>query len=244
MGPLPLGVWLGVGAVGLGVGYMINKRMAASSAAATPADSSTQLAETGVGTGGGQFVYTPPTDTTGPELTETNSSWGTKVTNWLISQGQNPTAADQAVRKYLSAQSLTLAEDLMIKSALLKFGVPPEPLPPTDDDGGIPTPNTVVPKAVASLHVNRATGRNEVVWDDVNNDDADVTFYKVMATNLANGKYIATSVLEVPGTNTMSWTHTASPTQGAQQLTYRYTVTPFNGLIAGAPTSVDAVMSV
>lgn len=242
LGPLPLGVWLGVGAIGLGIGYVINKKMAKSVATQEP--SSTQLTESGVGTGGGQFVYTPPTNTSDTTVPETNQTWGTKATNWLISQNTDPALADQAVRKYLSAQPLTAAEKATINLVLIHFGAPPELLPPVDDTPVTPPANTTVPKAVVKLHVNRATGRNEIVWDDSGNNDADVTHYTVRATNIATGAYIGATILEVPGFNTYSWTHMASPTQGVQQLNYRYTVTPYNALTAGPASSVDAIMSI
>jgi hypothetical protein len=162
IGPLPLGVWIVVGAGGLGLGYVINKNMAKNAAAASQ-DPTTQLTETGVGTGGGQFQYDPiqtlPTDAT----PETNQTWGIKVANWLKGKGLDAYAADNAVRKYLSAQTLTLAEQGMITLALGQFGVPPEPLPPVDVTP-TPTPTPTPTKIPAVTALTATPGPRRVVF--------------------------------------------------------------------------------
>lgn len=138
VGPLPLGVWGVVVAGGLFVGYMINRSMAAK-ASEEPEDAA--YADSDVGRGGSQLIYTPPV--TAPEEGEpepTNALWGTKATNYLTSLGYEAVAADQAVRKYLSALALSDAERLMINTAILHFGVPPEPLPPSDQPPNEPPP--------------------------------------------------------------------------------------------------------
>lgn len=132
VGPLPLGVWIVVGAGGLGLGYVINRNMAKNAATATQTPD-TQLTDTGVGVGGGQFQYDPiqtiPDDNATPE---TNQTWGNKVVSWLIAKGMTATNADNTVRKYLSALPLSQSEKSMMDLALTHFGPPPEPLPPVD----------------------------------------------------------------------------------------------------------------
>lgn len=142
VGPLPLGAWLAIVAGGLGLGYYINKRQKA------PEPEPQLLAERGVGEGGGQFIYEPPTTGTTPAIEETNLTWGRKATDWLTSTGVDPYAADQAIRKYLQAEQLTIAEKAMVNLVLTRFGAPPEPLPPAE-----PTPApTPTPTPVADTY--------------------------------------------------------------------------------------------
>lgn len=237
-GPLPLGVWIGIGAVGLGIGYVINKKMAKSVATQEP--SSTQLTESGVGTGGGQFVYTPPTNTSDTTVPETNQTWGTKATNWLISQNTDPALADQAVRKYLSAQPLTAAEKATINLVLIHFGAPPEPLPPVDDTNVPTTPVLTAPtaNAVNFLHVNRASRRNDLVWSD--NSSSPVTHFIIRATANTTGNSIAATVPAISGHgDTYTWSHFAWPGSNTP-IMYTYEVTPYNGITAGPTATVQA----
>jgi hypothetical protein len=155
VGPLPLGVWIVVGAGGLGLGYVINKNMAKNAAAATAPG--TQLAETGVGVGGGQFQYDPIQTVPADTVPETNQTWGIKAANWLKGKGLDAYASDNAIRKYLSAQSLTLAEQGMINLVLGQFGVPPEPLPPVEVT---PTPEPKPP--TTTIKVPAVTGLTAV----------------------------------------------------------------------------------
>jgi hypothetical protein len=126
IGPLPLGAWLGVGAGGLGIAYVINRRQ--------PSSSLVPVAERGVGEGGGQFIYDPPQSGSpgGSDIEMTNEVWSRQALNWLISQGHDPTTADNALRKYLRSENLSVRENALINLVLLRFGAPPEsPGPPT-----------------------------------------------------------------------------------------------------------------
>lgn len=124
VGPLPVGAW-GVVIVGaLGMAYMFNKGQSA-----TPDES--LLAEPGVGVGGGQFVYDPPTSVT-PETPEaTNIVWQGKAWSYLISKGHNPSQVGTALSKYLSGESLSSVEQGLVDQALLAIGVPPESFTPS-----------------------------------------------------------------------------------------------------------------
>jgi hypothetical protein len=135
IGPLPLGVWLGVGAVGLGIGYYINRK-----AGAANANAPIPLPNSDVGVGGSGFdvVNPPASNTTVTTPDESNQTWGRKAANWLISEGKDPGTADNAVRKYLYGENLTLLEQSYINLVLLKFGLPPEPIQPVE----IPVPPT------------------------------------------------------------------------------------------------------
>lgn len=128
VGPLPMGGWLVVVGGGLFIGVMINRSAAKKTSANTPV----QLAESGVGTGGGDFLpITPPspTDTT-TTADNTNRDWGIKAVTWLIAQKFDPGTSDNAVRKYLYGENLTIQEQMLINMVLVHFGPPPEPLPP------------------------------------------------------------------------------------------------------------------
>jgi len=234
IGPLPLGVWLGVGAAGIGIAYVINKNMAKNAAAATQ-PSSSQLTESGVGTGGGQFIYDPPGTGSPDTVPETNQTWGIKVTNWLVAHGNDPTSADQAVRLYLSARTLTAAQKAMINLAILQYGVPPEPLPPTEGDEETPTaPSTAVPAAVQNLHINPATKRNDVVWF---HDGKDITHFFMQAKALATGNVLTNTMIAYPLGATYTWPHFLFP-GATQNYTYEYLVVPWNGKVMGPGQTV------
>lgn len=139
VGPLPVGGWVVVVGGGLAIAYFVNKGQARQDARIEP------LVEEGVGTGlvpAGAIIqpYQPPEDT----VDEDNSAWGRKVLNWLIGSGSDPATADNAVRKYLSGENLTVQENALINLALVKFGSPPEALPPVKVPT-IPTPATPTP---------------------------------------------------------------------------------------------------
>ena len=162
MGPLPMGMWLVVIGGGLFLGYTINKNMSKKSeqeAVEVPV----QLTETGVGTGGGQFIYDPPQTGRPESAPDTNAAWSQRALNWLIAQRHDPAVADQAVRKYLSALPLTVTERAMITLAIAANGPPPEPLPPVDEPAA-PTPAGPRPSKVSGIRVARTSHMNRVTW--------------------------------------------------------------------------------
>lgn len=145
VGPLPLGGWIAVIGGGLAIAYFVNRGQARQDAQIEP------LVETGVGTGlvpAGAIVqpYQPSEDVE----PEDNPAWGRKVLNWLIGMNADPATADNAIRKYLSGENLSIQENALINMALVKFGAPQETLPPikvptipppptTPTDSGAPT---------------------------------------------------------------------------------------------------------
>jgi hypothetical protein len=124
VGPLPVGGWVAVVGGGLAIAYFVNKGQARQDAQIEP------LTEAGVGTGlvpaGAIIQPFQPSD----DEPEDNPAWGRKVLNWLIGSGSDPATADNAVRKYLSGENLTVQENALINLALVKFGSPPGTLPP------------------------------------------------------------------------------------------------------------------
>lgn len=133
LGPLPLGGWLA--AAGVVGGYLWINRGSSDAPALVP------VAERGVGEGGGQFISDPPqTGTPAGTGGESNSNavWGQRALNWLIQQGHDPGKSDNAVRKYLHADPLTVQEQALINLALLQFGTPPDSLTPVENLPGEP----------------------------------------------------------------------------------------------------------
>lgn len=164
IGPLPLGGWVVVVGGGLAIGYFINRR------ASAPAEPDTaQLTESDVGTGGPQYIYTPPGSVTDDDTAvETNATWGLKVKNWLIAQNNNPIVADNAVRKYLAGLAMSLPEQALINLALIQFGAPPDDIPVVDQPTPETPPPTSTPKAVQGVRNLRATAQTRAVtfaWD-------------------------------------------------------------------------------
>jgi hypothetical protein len=139
IGPLPLGAWLAVVAGGLGVA-IYTKRQAASTTAVDPTRDTSN--DPGVGLGGSeQYVdVTPPSnDGKGGVSTRptTNDEWATQATNYLIGQGYPAAMADQAIRRYVATEGLSVSEVSMVEAALRYLGPTPTPLPPPII--GIPT---------------------------------------------------------------------------------------------------------
>lgn len=128
VGPLPLGAWVAVVGGGLAIGWYFSKGTASNNAAA---QTQVPLTDPGVGSGGGQFVYDPPTNVTDPntDVIADNSTWARRAINWLIAQGYDPGTAQSAVTKFINGTNRTLTEQTLINLALVQFGSPPEDVP-------------------------------------------------------------------------------------------------------------------
>ena len=164
-GPLPLGAWIAVVGVGLGIAFYTRNSGGA------PVEVEDGSSPPGVGDGsvGGWIPTSPPAgsgDVGNVDLT-TNESWAVACINYLIAQGYNPTAADQAIRKYIAGEKLGVQETALVGMALLKYGSPPQPLPPTEDSPDVPPPSSGVgaPQSLRRISV----GRNSVSlrWNGV-----------------------------------------------------------------------------
>lgn len=190
VGPLPLGGWIVVIAGGLGIGYLINRNMA-NKAPAEPDTS--QLTESDVGTGGPQYIYTPPQNVgSGDETPETNASWGLKAKNWLFSQNQNPTVADNAVRKYLAGLPLSAVEQGMIALVLLQFGSPPDDIPVVDQPPTSEPPPTGTVKPVLAVSALQAIPQTRAVnftWG-YDRTRSPIGGFKVTVKDLKRGRIV------------------------------------------------------
>ena len=150
VGPLPVGAWVAVVGGGLAIGWYFSKGTAANNSAN---DALVPVTEPGVGTGGGQFIYDPPTNVENPNnnAIADNATWGRRAINWLIAEGYDPGLAQSAVSKFLNGTNRTLIEQTLINLALVEFGTPPEevPLPetPVTPPPTTPPPTTTPPPA-------------------------------------------------------------------------------------------------
>lgn len=220
IGPLPLGGWIAVIAGGLGIAYFINRDQSNSSSGPV------RVAEPGVGTGGGQFIETPPSevDTSGPELEETNANWGRKATDWLIGQGNDPGLSDNAIRKYLSSEELNSQEQSLIDQALREFGTPPEPLAPVREVQQPPE----APGKLKDVTIYRSPGVNLItptLADPQGVNDQPTHIEIVMKGS--NGYNAKRNITTIPGYGLKyRYTHFRPPNSGG--VGYTYTLTPIN----------------
>lgn len=144
---LPLGAWVAVVAGGLAIGWYASNGMSKSSSKQEiPLEPQT---EPGVGTGGGQFIYDPPTNVDTPDNNKIsdNNTWARRAINWLIAKGYDPGVSQSAVSKFINGTNRTLTEQTMINLALIEFGAPPEevPLPESPVTPPGTTPPVVTP---------------------------------------------------------------------------------------------------
>lgn len=150
-GPLPLGGWIAVIIGGLGIGFFIN-RSQGSGSGSSDTGSEEPVGESS-GAGGGQFIYDPPTGVptpdTGTEVTD-NLTWAKRAKDYLAAlPGVDAVQAANAIERYLSGMSLSIAERALVNLAIAQFGNPPEGVTPVDDKPPVvkpPTDGTNTPK--------------------------------------------------------------------------------------------------
>lgn len=234
IGPLPLGAWIAVTAGALGIAYFMNKNQA------NAANQPVQIAESGVGVGGGQFVYDPAQSVSGPEQDKTNVAWGINATNWLVAQNHDAVESDNAVRKYLAGMPLSVKEKALLALAITHFGVAPEPIQPVDQPTTPTTPPSgAAPPAVTALAYHRYTIRNDITWK---HSGVNVTHFHVQAINRKNGSTY-TWVIPARGDANTNYVqiHMGSPAwTWKSRPPFDYIVRPFNGTTAGPISKIAA----
>jgi len=158
VGPLPVGAWLAVVALGVGVtAAIIRKRRAAAGLAPEPLPADAPTTDVGnpfptggftvgglnPGTGSGVPTSSPGFSQEQPEQ-RTNSDWETAAVRWSIAKGFTPTAAAGALSKFIGGEKLTAQEKAIVDAAMIANGPPPQNVPPPSliDD---PTPDASVP---------------------------------------------------------------------------------------------------
>lgn len=136
VGPLPIGAWVAVVGGGLVLAFYANRSQGGGGT-----QDDVLLAEPGVGEGGTQIIDTPPVFTGG--AIETLDQWVNRAILYLIGQGKNPLAANNAVKKYATGQELNQDEQALVNLAIAGVGLPPageltEPSPTTPPPSPIP----------------------------------------------------------------------------------------------------------
>lgn len=165
IGPLPLGAWVAVVGVGLGIAYYTRKQQAA------PEVVEDTSGVPGVGVGGGGFTSTQPASGgsgTGQGPPQTNQQWKDRAANWLVSQGYDALQVNTALDKYLNAGKLAVKEAALISLALAAVGPPPQGLPlPLPDETPPPTPTpdpTPTPTPTENLRTRVFYLNGQYVW--------------------------------------------------------------------------------
>lgn len=149
-GPLPLGVWVAV--IGVGVGIVVWQRKATNEPAEMVEgfvyrDTST---DPGVGMGGsGMWTnLTPPSTDSGTisAAPVDNDSWASIAINRAIADGFDPAIADYAIRRYISGYENDTQGWAIVRHILRAVGAPPIPLgAPTNAPTPLPKPSTPTP---------------------------------------------------------------------------------------------------
>lgn len=161
VGPLPLGIWVGVIAVGAGASYFVNRKKTTAAASASAAGGGDAGATDGAfgslpgGVGVGGVIGLPggvpagqvPAGGTGAGIPITdNVSWLRQAEDDLIARGNDPGLVDTALRDYLNGQVPTAAEQAIVNLALEDLGPPPFPvvtIGPSPTPIPTPTPTPV-----------------------------------------------------------------------------------------------------
>ncbi len=163
VGPLPLGAWLAIVAVGVAATIVIRRRLspAPPAASTSTADTTATEAPTDKATGGylpGGFVIGAPgggavagtgqTGSTGSNVVElfpdtgapkTNDDWQVAATRLLIADGFGGSAIADAMTRFFAGMAVTSQQRSMIDRAYSRIGPPPSPVPPvTTIDEGAP----------------------------------------------------------------------------------------------------------
>jgi hypothetical protein len=138
-----MGAWIIVVGSGLGLAYYGYRQQ--SPKVEDVVDTS---GDPGVGTGAvGGWIPTGPSDDPGLPAVTTNEQWGVRAINWLIEQRYPASVSDSAIRKYLAGNipKPSVQEFTLQGIALSRFGSPPQPLPPSENDPPTSVPPPITP---------------------------------------------------------------------------------------------------
>lgn len=166
VGPLPLGAWLAVVGVGLGVGYYGRSNSGATTTAPTDTTASAldpNSADT-VGTGvNGQWVdVNPPTSPSPQGPPADNDEWGRRAINDLIALGINPALAQSAVANGLQGNTMSVQQYAVWTMALGKLGAPPFPIDVVPPPVSVPGP--VTPATSPVVTARKKTRKGGRAW--------------------------------------------------------------------------------
>jgi hypothetical protein len=167
VGPLPVGAWLVIVAVGVAATAAVVRRRQGAAAPVEPADPDAPATSTmptpftlggfqvpgNASPGTGQGVNPSSVDFDPPEV-RTNADWEISASRWAIGRGFQPSVVTAALAKFLMGEQLTPQELSIVDQALAANGPPPEPVPPpqstptptpTNNGGGSATPPPTAP---------------------------------------------------------------------------------------------------
>jgi Fibronectin type III domain len=225
VGPLPLGVWMGIALV---VWLYLQRKQGTTAGQATdPAGNvgtidpatgyvygSTQdtAAAGGGGIGGGGG--TTSTDVTSGSTTAgqytDNNAWGRAAVQYLVGLGVDPSQANEAVQQFLASQQLTAAQQGDVNLAIQALGAPPNlPGPIGTTPGQIVTPVTGNGTTVyasnppTGLVATPSTGTVALKWNAVTNAAGYVVSYGTDSGASGGSLNVSSAVTSttVPGLN-------------------------------------------
>lgn len=153
-GPLPLGAWIAVVGVGIGIAWYTRK------SGQEPTIVEDVGITPGVGTGGSGFTTVPPTNNPTNTAPASNEEWAQKAAQWLIAMGYPSAVAQQAVSKYVNGKTLSAQEYTLIALALVAIGPLPQGKPSSPDEEEPP----VTPPAIQPYVLYYKSGSRPAVW--------------------------------------------------------------------------------
>jgi len=193
VGPLPVGAWLAVVAVGVAAtAAIIRHRRAANVAPMTAAESAAAAGKAAVaafnpggftvngtgatpGTGTGSGLPLSQVDSGAVPEPDTNDTWSTRSIRWAIGKGFQPSVATSAIGKGLTGEGLTAQEMAILDGALVANGPPPGGMPPP---GLTPAPTTdaSVPGVAATFPASIVVGASRVATLPPTQSEVDLGF--------------------------------------------------------------------
>jgi hypothetical protein len=209
LGPMPVGAWLAVVAVGVAVTAAVIRHRRAAMMSAAPATSTAAaktgpftpggftVSGTGAGPGTGSTLPISPVDSGPTPEPETNDTWSTKAIRWAIAKGFTPSVATSAIGKALTGEGLTAQEMALLDAALVANGPPPAGMPPPALVAG-PTQDASVPGAAATFPASIIVGGSRVATLPPTQSEVDLGFsnpynytqaelYQIIAAAAARG---------------------------------------------------------
>ena len=131
IGPLPLGAWIAVVAVGGGIAWYTRR----SGQEPTIVEDTSGTPGVGVGGSGVAWTQVPPTNNPVNTAPTTNEEWAQKAAQWLLAMGYPSAVAQQAVSKYVNGTgTLSAQEYSLIALALVAVGPLPQGQPSVPDN--------------------------------------------------------------------------------------------------------------
>lgn len=185
IGPLPLGAWIVVVGVGVGIAYYSYRKN--QTAQPVMIDRST---DPGVGEGPGGFTTVNPSgsSTSGEQQITTNDEWTREAINYLIAQGYDPGLSNQAISRYINGVQPDIRDQSLIDIALRHLHAPPIPPPAVTNVPTVPAPTGNAPGAVTGFHA-YSVGKVSiaVTWNGVQNTASYQLFVNGRARTIVTG---------------------------------------------------------